>query len=806
MWHWHGCKGMVWKSLEVLNYSELKQLLATLAESPAGVALAKSLQPLNCWEATQSLALTDECVGLIDSGVRIHFNQLSEYTAIFERLSIDGLLLDTQEILQIAQLASCAHSAKEVLRPKTVPGSQVELLIHSIPDLQELLRAIQDKIASSGEVHDDASPVLKRIRNEIGIVRNRLYETLERLLDTPPFSRSSQDDVITIRNERFVLPVRMENRKELRGVVHGTSSSGATVFLEPIQTLELNNRLVRLKERAEEEIRRILQELSHGLRAKLPEIQRALQVLGQLDFGFAKARFAKQFKCTIPKLNQEGTLTLVEGRHPILEQALNSQKQNIVPITVDLNSANRILVVSGPNTGGKTVVLKTVGLLTLMGLSGVPVPAISANIPNFDRVFADIGDRQSLSENLSTFSSHLINIRSILEELSPRSLVLLDELGTGTDPAEGSALGISIVERLKTVGSLAIVTTHHSGLKMYASNTPEVSNACVEFDEVSLRPTFRLIHGVPGSSSGIDIAQRLGLEKGIIDNARQLVSSEDRQIVHYSNDLKKQIAENSRLRQDLEYRIRGLETQKTLFEAESKRRLDEQARQFEVMRQNAFANFEKESRKLLAEIGDKYTAVRAKREIERKGSKLREDTHREASQQLSGSFGVNSTEPVENTAAHIGVGSRVFVKRLGREGTVVSTQGNATWEVVVGNLKCMARLGEIELRNGSSDLREQPLETKSKVTLQMSNPELNSNEINLLGCTVDEAIDRVDKFLDSAYLASMSQIRLIHGHGRGVLRKALGEWLSQQAYVDKFHLADSSEGGRGVTLVALKSR
>jgi DNA mismatch repair protein MutS2 len=798
---------MTSKSLEVLDYNTLKHILSSFTQFPGGLQRVQDLLPLDSGaEVVTELEIAAECIRLFDQGLSLDFSELIDYSEIFEKLSVPGLALEPREILQVVAFGLCAHSTKKSLDSLGREALRVVGLGRRIPEFEGLLRSLQGKISAAGEVEDHASPLLKRLRNEINILRKRLYEALGKILQRHSSTQAIQDEVITIRNERFVIPVRVESRKEFSGVVHGTSSSGSTLFLEPLETLELNNRLVRLKEQAEEETRNILRVLTERTREFLTELRSAVQILGYLDLGFAKGRFAKKYRCVIPEINENGLLSIVDGRHPILEANLKAQQKEIVPISVDLDAARQILVISGPNTGGKTVALKTVGLLTLMALSGLPVPAASANICVIDDVYTDIGDRQSIAENLSTFSSHLLNIRDILETVSAPALVLLDELGTGTDPAEGSALGVAIVECLRQKGIMAVVTTHHNGLKMYASTTPRVTNASVEFDEASLRPTFRLIHGVPGNSSGIEVARRLGLAETIVEHARQLVSSEQQQVALFSRHLREQLDENAKLRDQFRGELKALELERTALEERFSRLEARKQQEWEQLRQSAVASFEGESRKLLGEIRDKFLSVRARREIEKKNAKLREEFHRDLSA-LSGPASLEAVpapkaEPLDSRSP-VFVGSRVKVKRFGQDGTVVAAHSNNQWEVVVGNFKCLLDSREIEPIGSEAPLHERP--RKSAVMVQLNSPELQSNEINVVGCTVDEAINRVDKFLDSAFLASISQVRLIHGTGMGVLRKALSEWLSQQPYVEKFFAADANQGGNGVTIVSLKA-
>lgn len=762
------------KSLDTLDYGNLKQIVSRFAECPAGRRAVEGLVPLALKaEIARELEVTAECLRLLEAGVRLQFQDLVDYASIFEKMSVAELALEPQEILHIERLLGCVQSTRKSLGALAAEAPLVSGLGRGLPDVGMLLSALKDKIGPSGGVEDHASPQLKRIRNEINILRNRLYQTLGRILDRHSSSRAIQDEVITLRNERFVIPVRVENRKELAGVVHGTSSSGATLFLEPLETLELNNELVRLKERAEEEVQNILRGLTERIRERLEDLRSAVETLGYLDFSFAKARFSKTFHCAIPAVNDEGLLSIADGRHPILESTLRLQQKYVVPISVDLDQQRHVLVISGPNTGGKTVALKTVGLLTLMALSGLPVPAASANVCVLKEVFTDIGDRQSIAENLSTFSSHLVNIREILETVAAPALVLMDELGTGTDPEEGSALGVAIVESLRRKGVMAVVTTHHNGLKMYGATTPGVANASVEFDEASLRPTFRLIHGVAGNSSGIEIANKLGLDETLIAHARQLVSEEHKQVEQFSRHLREQMDQNIKLRSQLQQELRSVEARRRELEDKATRLEAKRQRELEQARQQAFEGFEKESRKLLNEVRDKYLSVRARRELEKKGGQLREAVNRELASVAEPQPAAEGAGRAAKLGLLILVGSKVQVKRFGQEGTVVAPHGEGQWEVVVGNFKCVVDARELSPTGASLPPQERLAQTAARVTVQINSPELQSTEINLVGCTVDEAIHRVDKFLDTAFLAAVSQVRLIHGTGMGVLRKAL---------------------------------
>jgi DNA mismatch repair protein MutS2 len=791
---------------ESLEYQSLKRILVRFTDSPLGAQLVERLAPISHRiEIQRQFELAEECLQLLKEGRQLRFLGLVDTSSLCEKLRVEGVTLSPQEILQILGVLTCAESVKKSLGAHARDLPNLFEIGKTLPDLRVLTSELRGKINESGDVEDHASPTLKRIRNEIGVVRNRVCRLLEQMLRRESESRILQDDVITIRNERFVIPVRAESRKELSGVVHSTSSSGATVFLEPLEVLEHNNQLIRLKEQADDEIQNILLSLTDAIRKSLAEFELVIRLLSRLDFSFAKARFGQKYRCVIPEVNEGNVLSIVNGRHPVLEDALRAKSLEIVPISIDLDRSRHVLVISGPNTGGKTVALKTIGLLTLMALSGLPVPAEAAHVCIFHQVFADIGDRQSISENLSTFSSHLLNIKAILEKVSAPALVLLDELGTGTDPAEGSALGVAIVDNLRQKGVMAVVTTHHNGLKMYGSKTQGVVNASVEFDEASLRPTFRLIHGIPGNSSGLEIARRLGLEETLVSHAQKLVSREEQAIAEYSKDLRDEIARVSKLSEQIQAERNDLESLRTQLEEEHAR--FEKTKREELARswQQAWDLFQKESKKLISEIQDKYLAVRARRETERKSAQLRDEVQRRLSSSPEGAEASSFSSPRQAAEQRLTAGSKVFVKRLGQEGTLVAALRDHQWEVAVGSLKCVVKSSELEPRDKlSGSGGALPLRLPSRVTVQMSSPEPQTNEINLVGCTVDEAINKADKFLDMACIASMTQVRLIHGSGMGILRKAIAEWLSDQPHVQAFQPAAPNEGGNGVTVVSLR--
>ncbi len=792
----------MWSDNGALEFSALKEVVSSYADSPVGSNLIAGLNPsAELDELEKQYRMLEECARCLENGIRLYFRELLDFTPIFEKVQIVGNILTPAEILQILNLALCAQGTRQAMRSMVQEYPLLSSLASQLPSFQKLVPLLSGKIDPSGEVLDHASPGLRRVRSEIGVLRQRLLDHLQRIMRREQSAGVMQEELITLRNERFVIPVKYDKRKELPGVVHGTSSSGATLFVEPLETIDFNNQLVRLKEQAEVEVQKVLHEFTVQIQAQLPELRQTLQDLGFLDSLFGRARFLQKYQCVLPRINQKGALKFEEGRHPLLEMALKRHGKNIVPISVNLDASRHVLIISGPNTGGKTVVLKTIGLLTLMGLSGIPVPALDADICFFGQLFADIGDRQSISENLSTFSSHLLNLREMLERVESPSLVLMDELGTGTDPSEGAALGIAIVERLRGRQITVVATTHHNGLKMYAAQTERVMNASVEFDLKTLQPTYRLIHGISGSSSGIEIARRLGLDEDLVAHARGLIPQEEKEIARFSSLLRSQLDQNRREAERLRHENHALEKQREELTVRYHKQEEALRQQFEQNWQRAVEKFGAESRQVLSEIRDKYVAVRARRELERKSARLREQAHEDISAGgISRAARAENNPPASNDV-EIVIGSRVKVRRFGQEGVVTAVLRPGEWEVAIGNMKCALKSAEMELVSAGRTL---PPPKPARITVQMHSPELVSNELNLVGCTVDEAVTQTDRFLDKAYLASIPTVRLIHGAGMGVLKRALAEWLAQQPLVEKFHAAPPEQGGNAITVVSLK--
>ncbi|MDQ3745941.1 MAG: Smr/MutS family protein, partial [Acidobacteriota bacterium] len=651
-----------------------------------------------------------------------------------------------------------------------------------------------------------------------------------------------QDQLVTLRNERFVIPVKSDHRGRVQGVAHGFSSSGATVFVEPLETIESNNELQSLRETEEREVARILFTLTEELRAELLSIALAALAVAELDFVNAKAALAAHLRAVEPTIDEEGTLELVEARHPLLEENLREQGLEVVPVSLRLDAARPVMVISGANAGGKTVVLKTAGLLSLMALSGLHVPARAARVPPYASVLADIGDRQSLAANLSTFTSHVANIRRMFELCEPPALVLLDEVGTGTDPEEGSALGVAVVDHFRRAcGAHVIATTHYSGLKMYAANEEGVTNASVEFDERTLQPTYRLLVGVAGSSAGLEIARRFRLPEEIIEAARARVDKRTLAADAYLRRIQREAEEAENLRRALEEERRAVAERYNSLDAEAARRERERQTEFARQLERSVADFERQARELYSKIEDRAQRVRVEREAERRAAELRRESQKarnearaaaapsagsqpggirvvrhtqDAEEARTGSPSSNaSAPPNDGPKREITVGDEVRLTSLGMTGTVERiNHGEA--EVRVKNLRFREKLQNLELVARAPKKEKEDDDTLAgrlrrmqqkgtEVRLKQSR-EAPDAELNLIGRTTDEAREELDKFLDEAYLHGHAHVRVIHGHGTGALRRAVAELLRQHPHVAAFDLAPENQGGAGATVVNLK--
>jgi DNA mismatch repair protein MutS2 len=813
------------QAFTTLEYQHLLELIKRNAQTEAGQRRVETLAPIDDASALRhALAALAECVRLRTRGGKWYFNGLTDPAETIGRLRVEGASLDPLAILQTARLCDQAMSARAAILAERDEAPVLWQLVQDLPrELNTIVARVTNKILPSGELDDRASPELANIRHEINILRSRITRSLEGLMRRS--AEAIQDELVTIRNDRFVIPVKADHRGRVQGVAHGYSSSGATAFIEPLETIDANNELQNLHESEAREIARILFGLSEELRAQLPAIEMAAQAVAELDFINACAVFHQNFNCVIPEIqtqtNASGELELIEARHPLLEENLRAAGGSVVPVSFALDEQKNAMVISGANAGGKTVVLKTTGLLALMGLSGISVPARSARFPFYASVLADIGDHQSLAANLSTFTSHTANIARMIESCEAPALVLLDEVGTGTDPEEGSALGVAVVDHFRRVcGAHVIATTHYSGLKMYAANEEGVVNASVEFDEKTLRPTYRLLVGVAGASSGLEIARRFGVPTQIVENAMRSVADSSLQASEYLRRIKREAEEAEALRVALEEERQAVAEKFASLDKEAAKQERERQSTFDQTLQRAIAELEKQARELVAKIEDRTERVRVERDAQRRIAEMKRTAQREVRivregqtvqpERVEAEPAIAEETPEYVTAAprEIVVGDRVKLRSFGSVG-IVDQIKNGVAEVRVKSLRLREKLDNLELVEATAP-KPQPgklekLRRSAATETQLAAADDKAqSELNVIGQTTDEAVDAVDKFLDEASLASLSKVRIIHGHGTGALRRAIGALLDGHPHVSRFLPAPPDQGGAGATLVELR--
>lgn len=803
------------QTLDTLEFDVLKGLLVENVQSPLGAKMARTLSPSSDPQQIRlNLARTSECVELLRED-SLDLRDLKDPTEILNRLPVENVNLEPMQILEATTMIAVAMDVRNQLGRFRQRFPALWEVAARIPDLRRLYSALRGRILPSGEVDTDASPELRRIRREINELRTRIHHSLEGIMRRAE-ANVIQDEIITIRNGRFVIPVRSDFRGHIPGVMHGMSSSGQTVFVEPLSTIEQNNDLVNLQELEEIEITRILFNLTSLLREERENFKQLVDALAEIDFIAAKARLSRQFNCCAPEINESGILSVANARHPLLEKNLKAQGREVVPISLELDSNSPVMVISGPNAGGKTVVLKTVGLLALMAQSGLHVPAERASFPVFKHILADIGDHQSIAANLSTFSAHIKNVSEMAEMVEPPALVLIDEVGTGTDPDEGAALAVSIVDYFKRKGAMLLVSTHYNRLKMYAYNTDGVVNASVEFDEKTLQPTYRLITGIAGTSSGIEIARRLGVTSEITDQAFQLIRQSDADSNQYLKRLKAELDAQRDLTAAMEEERAALAEKFARLELDFIKKDRQRSVQFEAELKRIVENFTLESEKFLKQIQDHRAAVRLQKEAEKRASELRRKA-REAIKRQEADLPA-ATHKIEEQAiddwgqalgADFRVGDPVRVTSIGQEGVIESIRGDE-FDVRVGAVRFKASRNDLtplraERYSPKEGKRTAPKILPKGIDVVLKEEPNVPSELNVIGCTVDEATSRADKFLDDAYLSNLSTVRIVHGSGMGILRKALTRFLSDHPHVASFHPAPPSEGGGGATVVELKT-
>jgi DNA mismatch repair protein MutS2 len=738
---------------------------------------------------------------------------------LLAKARIEGAALEADEIRSAATLAEgIASWAALMMAPPSSLEDQLETLrglfgeVLSIP-LKPLVDSVRGRFTPDGTLADDASPELRRIRREMEQQHRAIENSLRAAIRRYSEGGSTQDELITIRGERFVIPVKAEWKRRVQGVVHGASSSGQTVYVEPLETIELNNELVRLLEDEQAEIHRIFAAMTRQIAQYAGVILKGAEVLAEVDSLLARARFAAEFACVRPKFSKadDPELVLKAARHPLLERRLRSEDGRVVPISLSLAGELRQLVISGPNTGGKSVSLKTAGLLAVMAQSGVPVPAEEAVFPLFDAFLADIGDAQSIEQNLSTFSAHISNVNRIAKRADAGSLVLLDELGSATDPNEGSALAVAIAEHFLRAGAWVILSTHLTALKVYAENRPGVANAAVGFDEETLAPTYELRQGIPGASAGINIAARLGLDAEIIASARARVGSQTEEIGRFLDRLHAQLRELTEEHERVERLEAELARERQRLETEGMKEWRAKVREMEQKLGSLLKDFEYQVRETVRAIDDRAAQQKLSKDAERRMARLR----REFTESFNASVVAHHTGADKGDAnaqphvvRQVAVGDRVRLRSLGKDGVVQRQIDDKTFEVSVGLMKMRVARDEIAEVVKPAVVNEAPLtavRVRKGISVTAAEPDENLNwEINVIGRTADEARDEVEKFLDKAFLAGLPRVRIIHGTGMGVLRRTLRAYLSQHPQVAGVSEPGQNEGGAGATVVELR--
>jgi DNA mismatch repair protein MutS2 len=833
---------LIHSSARVLEFESLRELVRGYASSPLGQGRMAALSPSvdRRWIENQH-QLTIEIREFRRVGGRFEFSGLLDIATTVEKARIYGAVLETTEIRDVVLVVDRAAEWREIaLSPPAamkVEWTAVAELSSGIADFTEFLRAFRNKIQPDGTLEDRASPELARIRREIERQKRAIQESLRGYLRRLAEGGAVQDELITIRGERFVIPIKIEQKRRVQGVVHGASSSGQTVFVEPLETIEQNNELVRLLDEELAEIHRILLEMTHRIGGNSDVILQAVGVLGDLELQFAKARFAEDYSC-VPALvvenenlrqqeargdsrsfdfaqdrprlsgSSSARLVLINARHPLLERNLKAKGRRVVPISIELEGERLELVITGPNTGGKTVALKTVGLLALVAQSGIPVPADRAELPVFDSVLADIGDYQSIEQNLSTFSAHVTNIDFISRVATARSLVLLDELGSATDPEEGAALAVAIAEHFRRIGCVTVISTHHTSLKVFGANTPGVVNSSVGFDEATLQPTYELRIGVPGASAGINIAQRLGLNPTIIEAARSKLGTQARDVGQFLDSLHADLREAAAERLRLKAREQELERQRTSLAAEGRKEQQTKIKEMEKKVETLLRDFEYQTREVVSAVQDRAASQKLSKDAERRMAKLRREFREQFdSTVVAHATGADQGDPdaQPQVVKHVSEGDTVQLKSVGRPAVVSRRVDENHFEVEIGAMKMkIARDDIAEVLSRAADSPVKAARARGiSVSLEKEGASVAS-EINVIGRTVDDATREVEKFVDRAFLAGLPRVRVVHGSGMGILRKALRQYLQKHPHVESVTEPPQNEGGGGATVVELR--
>lgn len=785
------------KILHTLEYRKILNKLMQYTQTSMGRMTAEQLRPSGDFEGVKKLLqATDEAANVDRLKGIPSFGGISDIRAALKRASIGGML-GTTELLAVGTTIGGARRVKRFLAAMH-EEEKIEFLF-SLSDVLSEQKHVEDAIRlcidENADVLDTASSELATIRRELRGGETRIREKLDSMIRSSSVAKMLQDQLVTIRGDRFVIPVKAEYRAHFGGIVHDQSGSGATLFIEPESIVAMNNKLRETRLREEREIEIILHRLTALVADIAEEMTYDIDILGELDFIFSKARLARDMKATQPRMNDRGYLKLRKGRHPLIPA------EHVVPLDVELGNQYSSIIVTGPNTGGKTVTLKTIGLLSLMSMSGLFIPAEEGSqMCVFDAIYADIGDEQSIEQSLSTFSSHMTNIISILRRMTPKSLILLDEVGAGTDPAEGSALAIAILEHIHRTECRMVATTHYSELKAYAYERKGVINASMEFDVQSLSPTYRLLIGVPGRSNAFAIAERLGLPGAILEHARGEVKEEDLRVEHMIASLEENRLGAEQEHERAESIRREVEELRSRQQQELEKLESQRDKRLEKAEKDASAILEK-ARKEAEEIISDLRRLAMEEGASVKEHKLIEARRRLDEAEPSPRKKAATRKPAKAPRT-IGPGDEVKVDNLNQKGFVVELSGSKEAVVQFGIMKMKVSLDDLELLSSKGASAPTPL--RQATTVKRSRDENIRRELDLRGTNLEEAIMETDRFIDEAFLGNLGQISIIHGKGTGVLRTGIQEYLRKHRHVKSYRLGNYNEGGAGVTVAELQ--
>jgi DNA mismatch repair protein MutS2 len=805
-----------------LEWEPLLALVSGFAASPVGRQAILDLKPSTdeAWIALQH-QLTGELRLLLEEQTSIPVGGLFDPTQHAAKAQIPGAALEANELQAIARLANDVASWQSLLQspPARLVGklfglSQISSALTG--NLRPLAESIERTIQPDGSLADNASPELGRIRREQERQQHVIEESLRTALRKLASEGSTQEELITIRGDRFVIPVRSELKRRVNGVVHGVSSSGQTVYVEPLETIEQNNELVRLIEEEQAEIHRIFMALTRQVGGYAQTLVEGARVLALVDSLQARARFGRDYNCVAPAIMPD-LLRLEAARHPLLERHLRVTGGHVVPLTLELTAAERQLIISGPNTGGKTVTLKTTALLAMMAQAGLPVPATAASFPVFTAFLADIGDAQSIEAELSTFSAHIVNLDRLSRLAGDKSLVLLDELGSATDPEEGAALAVAIASHFLTAGAWSLISTHHTSLKVYAANTDGVLNAAAGVDELTLAPNYQLRLGVPGASAGIQTAERLGLNAAIITAARQRLGSQQVDIARFLDKLHSELTQLEEDRKAARVEQYALNQERARLAREGDVEMRQRTRELESKLGSLLKDFEFQMRETVRAIEDRAGQQKLSKEAERRILRLRREFQESFNQTVvahrtGADVGDANAQP--HILKHIAAGDQVRIKSMNKIAVVQREVEKDVFEVALGPIKMRVKRDECLAPSpvggeSAAEKRPDPLAAARKqknvhVTVTSANTDELRTEINLIGRTVDEATQELEQYLDRAFLAGLERVRIIHGHGAGILRRGVREFLKSHPHVATIAEAPQNEGGQGATLVELR--